>query len=129
MADAFTPDSPFAGTPIQITVEGPTEDVTAGDEFVYTVKVQDIDQKTIFNPTGIDASTSVYFEVPSMSRFQFQIAPNPDPEGWLVCMIRGYAVDEPGIYTDGFRGYDSIGGVTWDPPKDVLHNVKVKPRS
>ncbi|MEI8281610.1 MAG: hypothetical protein WCG75_04310 [Armatimonadota bacterium] len=124
MCASEDPGTLFTGTPIEVVVTGPDK-VVAGSQFAYTIKVRDIDQKTFANPRGIDPSTSIYFEVPSMSDFQFKIAPNPDPDGYLVCVIIGIAVMTPGIYMDGFRGYDSVRLVSWDPPRDVVHTIQV----
>jgi hypothetical protein len=121
------PDDPgtlFTGDSIEVNVSGPDK-VVAGAQFSYTVKVRDIDQKNVLNPRGIDPSTSIYFEVPSMSVYQFRIAPNPDPDGWLTCVIIGIAQTDPGIYMDGFRGYDSSTGVYWDPPRDIERTITI----
>ena len=61
--------------------------------------------------------------VPSGSGLEVFDAPAV-PDG---CVIRGLAQDQPGVYVDGFRGYDAIGGLTWDAPVDVLHTVTVTP--
>lgn len=123
---AELPQNPFTGTPIKVQVDGPTN-VKSGAMFHYLVKVQDIDQKSPINPTGVDPNVRIHFQITSMKTYQFQIAPFPDPEGNLVCFIRGVAQDQPGVYLDGFRGYNAFGGVTWDPPADVLHPITVEP--
>jgi hypothetical protein len=118
------PQNPFKGPPIKVQVEGP-ENVTAGAMFHYLVKVQDIDQKSSINPTGVDPNLRIAFKITSMKTYQFQIAPYPDSDGNLLCFIRGLAQDAPGVYLDGFRGYNAFGGLTWDLPADVLHPVTV----
>jgi len=114
------------GQPIKVKVEGPDK-VKAGEMFHYLVKVQDLDLAHSFNPTGVDPNVRIAFKVTSMKNFEFQIAPFPDSEGNLLCFIRGLAQDTPGVYLDGFRGYNAVPGlVTWDAPTDAVHPVTVE---
>ena len=116
------------GDPIKINVQGPDKNtVKAGEEFDYVVKVLDIDVKNSLDPTGVDPNVRIAFKITSMKSPTFQIAPNPDSDGNLVCFIRGRAHDEPGIYLDHFRGYNAIPGIlTWDGPVDAFNAITVK---
>lgn len=114
------------GQPIKVQVEGPEDKVGPGQMFHYLVKVQDIDQKHSFNPTGVDPNVRVAFQITSMKKFEFQIAPVPDSDGNLVCFIRGLAQDTPGVYLDSFRGYNAFPGVvTWDQPAGAVNAVTI----
>jgi hypothetical protein len=114
-----------AGDPIVVTITGP-DSVVAGQQFSYTVKVLDKDGKNFLNPTGIDPSVAINFQITSMSQFQFNIAPGPDSGGNLVCNIAGVAQSVPGIYEDSFRGFNTQPGITQDAPVIETHLVTVK---
>lgn len=113
-----------AGAPIVVTISGP-DTVVAGQQFSYTVKVLDKDGQNPFNPSGIDPSVAINFQITSMSQFSFQIAPGPDSAGNLVCIIIGVAQTAPGIYVDSFRGFNTQPGLTMDPPVIESHTITV----
>lgn len=120
--------NPFIGTPIRVQVEGPTE-VTAGEEFVYVLRVQDIDNPNPFNPSGVDPSLAYTFLVPSMARFRHFTLPNLDSDRNLVAIIRGIAISTPRICIDVFNGLNRAQGLLWDPPVTQIHKVQVLPAS
>ena len=125
MPDIIIPSNPFTGTPIELEVKGP-EKVKAGEAFAYTVRAKDIDQISVVNPTGIDAGLRIAFQIRSMSKFEYRIAPNPDSDKWMTCIITGIAVAQPGVYTDAFRAFNYMSGISTDPPVDKLVPMKVE---
>ena len=114
------------GDPITVTVTGPSS-VVQGQQFTYVIDVLDKDQVSPFNPSGTDPSTAVSFHIESMKQFAWNIAPNPNSQGALVCVITGVAQDTPGDYEDVFTGYNTRPGLAWDAPRNEVHVVTVTP--